>query len=420
MSDRGKRPDRRGGFQLPSPSERKRLEKKRREERLKGKDIKTSQVPGPKFDTEVTRIGNAKAKAEAEPKGRKPREHYTGQLTKFITQGKLVSPMQFATFLLRHGIYASQPHARTINAMKTRSFKLDLISYLKEPTTKQTEFNDAYNFIDFMEYMDNEIKPGVTFRETFTAIAARKRLNISNPDDENGDDDQGQAGPSGGQSSQQGSGHTGPGTGSGEQPPSDMPEPSSQQPAATEQDTEVPENQTEQPEETNTTRDEGGQETTEHQDHSPETDDEKYQRYKGTEGQGFTYHKPGSQKAGRPLNPDEERHLTRIKERFDADTSPLNPNYIFPSEREMQGRINAQAETWKQYFDQHKSLGFSLINEYIRVGLSQHHYIEGRNIHSSITRTKRIELAIDGEYAVKSMARAIKDYGGVPPPIPYD
>jgi len=98
------------------------------------------------------------------------------RITRYFTPLKPRDSMTFQAFLTRHGIYHRQPATKTNQVIRTRSFSIDLLCYLREPTTKQSDFDDVIAFTTEYNLTHIHIKPGVTYAQALSTTAKQRKF----------------------------------------------------------------------------------------------------------------------------------------------------------------------------------------------------------------------------------------------------
>jgi len=295
-------------------------------------------------------------------------------LSTFLQSQSIRLAMTFQAFLIRHAIYKHQPTEKVLRCIRTKSFGMDFISYLREPSTRQDEFNQAADFLIALGVEDREAKPGFTFREVINGAALRKGL-ISLLDETTEAilefEDQ--------TTNQEGKGKK-----FGESPVIIA----------------------------NSEEDENGSEQeTEHNRPSANGDtplkEARYLRYRGSEGQRpleiFFFHADGSLYT----KEEQEEEIREIGERFDNDRTPLNPNEL----------PNPQ-DTTRPEWENESKIGYEsyplqeLINIRQAYASRAHHAKEGDKIWSTAPRRLRIRESMISDTKVaylESIRKELKD-----------
>lgn len=88
------------------------------------------------------------------------------------------SKMKFEDYLASRHITDDTPDAELVRLLNIRMFGVTFLRYLRNPTTTQGDFQDAYDFIRRVEYLDKYILPGRTYQQAFSSIAVTRRFNL--------------------------------------------------------------------------------------------------------------------------------------------------------------------------------------------------------------------------------------------------
>jgi hypothetical protein len=348
-------------------------------------------------------------------------------------QGK-TQTMSFQLFLTRHGIYPNQPDAALQRIMRTRSFKMDFSVFLKDPATRQDEFDKAYTFIDFLDLLDTDVKTNVSYKAEFTNVASRRGL--TDPSDpaappppppgpqpqpspqpsatDPGDTGTQQPAPTTDQGSQNQDGSTTAPSGQGGETPTEVPHPDTNQPP--------PNPTSEDPNETSMPGRPPGQNQAGSDSGSTsqptETPEQRYKRFEASESTDYDPRTPRHAN-GTPFTAHEvEKEIEGFKKRFEFNPGSLNPNTILPTRRSVQGEID---EIKRAYIALHIRLpDLNLESTYRENAIALHHTLEGTHGAQSMTRSQRIKQAHLLFTRVEAFEEILVYYGGSPPQIQYD
>lgn len=174
----------RPGAYIPtsSPRDTARVER----QRLETERIKIIEAQRLKADRLTASEHDNKAYAQKKLPARSQQETSPVTLIKqLFASGYQVNAMKFSAFLVKNGIYSGQNQTRTRKCTQTRTFRIDLISYLKEPSTRQSDFDDVKNFIEAFGLYDDTVTPTMTYNELLLKASAKRGFKyITSEDDD--------------------------------------------------------------------------------------------------------------------------------------------------------------------------------------------------------------------------------------------
>lgn len=283
--------------------------------------------------------------------------------------------MNFGAFLVRHGFYPTQAEQARQRIINTRSFGMDLIAFLNEPTTRAEQLNDVVNFIKDNNFESKQAKSRVTFKQAVDTASARKSF-TPNWDP-----------PTTGGTPSPGNGTPG---GNGSYVP---PAPNTDQSSNGQQSSEPPEQNTSQSENGQPQQQSGqqGQESQGEPTSQSGSNDDLYNRlygeYKSREG-SHTKIEHLKKEDGTPFSQQEwNLYQPRIEQQFDQDASPINPNYLGLSTTTYASSISR----WTHEYGMNKpGLEFNYLYHEMRM----HQLLENIGPKKLVSRRKRIEGVI--------------------------